>query len=113
MIAGRPILQPQWVLDNLDEIGRRLGEQLLERRTDAFAHRALEPRVVRRRAIPRRRDEQLVGAVCGDLELGGDEARHRARLTQDLEPRIERHDVVAPAASCAQDKNASDHGGGL
>ncbi|TMB56007.1 MAG: ABC transporter permease [Chloroflexi bacterium] len=29
MIAGRPILQPQWVLDNLDEIGRRLGEHVL------------------------------------------------------------------------------------
>src|SRR5438093_5151106 len=29
MIAGRPILQPQWILDNLDEIGRRLGEHVL------------------------------------------------------------------------------------
>ena len=29
MIAGRPFLQPGWIVDNLDEIGRRLGEHVL------------------------------------------------------------------------------------
>ena len=29
MIEGRPFLQPQWVVDNLDEIWRRLGEHVL------------------------------------------------------------------------------------
>ena len=29
MIEGRPFLQPQWIVDNLDEIGRRLGEHVL------------------------------------------------------------------------------------
>jgi osmoprotectant transport system permease protein len=29
MIAGRPFLQPGWIVDNLDEIGRRLAEHVL------------------------------------------------------------------------------------
>lgn len=29
MIEGRPFFQPQWIIDNLDEIGRRLGEHVL------------------------------------------------------------------------------------
>jgi osmoprotectant transport system permease protein len=29
MIEGRPFLQPQWIVDNLDDIGRRLGEHVL------------------------------------------------------------------------------------
>jgi osmoprotectant transport system permease protein len=29
MIEGRPFLQPQWIIDNLDEIARRLGEHVL------------------------------------------------------------------------------------
>jgi len=29
VIEGRPFFQPQWILDNLDEIGRRLGEHIL------------------------------------------------------------------------------------
>ena len=64
-------------------------------------------------ASGRRLGEQLVGAVCGDLELCGDKPAHRARLAQDVEPGEERHDIVAAAASRPQDKHASDHGGGL
>src|SRR5438552_16052700 len=29
MIEGRPFLQPGWIVDNLDEIGRRLAEHVL------------------------------------------------------------------------------------
>jgi len=29
VIPGRPFFQPQWIVDNLDEIGRRLGEHVV------------------------------------------------------------------------------------
>ena len=64
-------------------------------------------------ALPGRRDEQLVGGVGRDLELGADEPRHGARLTQDAEPLEQFNDVVATTASSPQHKHASHHGGRL
>jgi hypothetical protein len=92
---------------------RRPGEQLLKSGPHLLAHRTLEPSVVRGRAIPRRGDEQLVGAVGRNVELGPDETGDSARLAQNTQAGEQRHDLVAAAGLRPQHKHASDHGGGL
>lgn len=100
--------------DVVDTPGRRrLGEQLLKSGPHLLAHRTLEPSVVRGRALPRRGDEQLVGAVGRNVELGRDETGDRACLAQNTQAGEQRHDLVAATGLRPQRKHASDHGGGL